>query len=107
MHDIDHPSFLLKYMIWAHLKSPLLGIGRRFGRQAITHIISTMQLLRTLGLVYLPLFMTSITTRAQNIVLTNDDGWATAQIWLQFNALQAADYNMSVVFLSLFNHYYA
>lgn len=32
---------------------------------------------------------------SQNIVLTNDDGWAVAQIRAQNNALKAAGFNVS------------
>ncbi|KAI0081879.1 survival protein sure-like phosphatase/nucleotidase [Panus rudis PR-1116 ss-1] len=35
-------------------------------------------------------------TQAQKIVLTNDDGWATAQIRAQFNSLVAAGYDVIV-----------
>lgn len=31
---------------------------------------------------------------SQNIVLTNDDGWAVAQIRAQYNALNAAGFNV-------------
>ena len=35
---------------------------------------------------------------AKNIVVTNDDGWATAQIRAQFNALVDAGYQVRVSF---------
>ena len=55
-----------------------------------------MSALKTLGLSLFSLFATLTATRGQNIVLTNDDGWAVAQIRAQFNALEAAGYNVSV-----------
>ena len=33
---------------------------------------------------------------SQNVILTNDDGWAVAQIRAQFNALNAAGFNVRV-----------
>ena len=33
---------------------------------------------------------------AQNIILTNDDGWAVAQIRAQFDALQSVGFNVSI-----------
>ena len=42
------------------------------------------------------LILTSIAVAyCQSIVLTNDDGWATAQIRAQDNALTAAGFNVS------------
>ena len=55
-----------------------------------------MSALKTLGLGFLSLFSTLAATRAQNIVLTNDDGWAVAQIRAQFDALEAAGHNVRV-----------
>jgi len=33
--------------------------------------------------------------KSQNLVLTNDDGWATAMIRAQFNSLEDAGYEVS------------
>lgn len=49
---------------------------------------------KTISLSFLSLFGTIAVTRSQNILLTNDDGWAVAQIRAQFNALDAAGYNV-------------
>ncbi len=40
--------------------------------------------------------LSSNLAEAQNIILTNDDGWAVAQIRAQFNAISAAGYNVSI-----------
>ena len=33
---------------------------------------------------------------SQNVILTNDDGWAVAQIRAQFDALNAAGFNVRI-----------
>jgi 5'/3'-nucleotidase SurE len=50
--------------------------------------------MRTSALLQASLFAlaTTSTTKATNIVLTNDDGWATAQIRAQYEALKAAGF---------------
>lgn len=56
------------------------------------YIASTM---KTFCIAFLSLFSTATVLRAQNIVLTNDDGWAVAQIRAQFNALATeSDFNV-------------
>lgn len=56
------------------------------------YIASTM---KTVCIAFLSLFSTATVLRAQNIVLTNDDGWAVAQIRAQFNALATeSDFNV-------------
>ena len=44
------------------------------------------------ALILLPLFLGFVF--CQDIVLTNDDGWAVAQIRAQNNALKAAGFNV-------------
>lgn len=60
----------------------------------------TMTALKTLGVGLLSVLGVLISSRAQTIVLTNDDGWAVAQIRAQFNALDAAGYNVRMCCLS-------
>lgn len=38
------------------------------------------------------------TSQAQNLVLTNDDGWAVAQIRAQYSALTSAGFDVSLSF---------
>ena len=49
-----------------------------------------MTAFKTIGLGFLSLFSTLAATRAQNIVLTNDDGWAEINARTLFNSLAAA-----------------
>ena len=39
----------------------------------------------------------SLSAKGANIVLTNDDGWATAMIRAQYNALKAAGHSVSLL----------
>jgi len=38
----------------------------------------------------------AVASTGQRIVITNDDGWATAQIRAEYNALKAAGYDVSL-----------
>ena len=53
------------------------------------------------------LFATLITIRAQTIILTNDDGWAVAQIRAQYSALKAGGFDVSISLLLLCQQTYA
>lgn len=45
------------------------------------------------------------TAYAQKLVLTNDDGWATAQIRKQYQSLKAANYDVRTKLIALnFQH---
>ena len=45
-------------------------------------------------LAFLGLTLAIATARAQNIVISDDDGWATAQIRAQYESLTDAGYNV-------------
>lgn len=45
-------------------------------------------------LAFLGLALTVTTVSAQNIVIADDDGWATAQIRAQYESLSSAGYNV-------------
>lgn len=51
--------------------------------------ISIASALKTFCIAFLSLFSTTTVLPARNILLTNDDGWAVAQIRAQFNAFAA------------------
>ena len=52
--------------------------------------------------VLLALSLLSSTGAATNIVLTNDDGWAVAQLRAEYTALNAAGYNVREAVVWLF-----
>ncbi len=49
----------------------------------------------TTGFISLAFFALGVQSQVKNIILTNDDGWAVAQIRAQNDALKAAGYNVS------------
>ena len=57
-------------------------------------VMPALALLNTLVAIVGTLFTVLSATRAQSIVLTNDDGWAVAQIRAEFNALEAAGFQV-------------
>ncbi len=49
----------------------------------------------TTGFISLAFFALGVQSQVKNIILTNDDGWAVAQIRAQNDALKDAGYNVS------------
>lgn len=47
-----------------------------------------------LGLLFVIIVLIGGQSQALNVVLTNDDGWATANIRAQFDALNSAGFNV-------------
>ena len=77
-----------------HIQVPDIksGFAKQLRNYPLVNICSaaTMQLL-TLSVV---LSLLAKTVISQKIVLTNDDGWASANIRQQYTALQEAGYNV-------------